>query len=199
MDNRTDLLRALRAGWWILPVVLVAALGSAAFLDTSGEERPTYRTEATLAAVPDSSVTNKNQVLRSVEILERRTMVSTLSRIPGSGPVRRSAAEQMGTPLQDLDAYRVETNVMPSTHLVRVGVRGPDPEVAARFANALAAVSEQEAGGYYRLFTLQLLDDATVPGRTSNRDQRRTYAVAGVLGLFLGVGAAYGVGVLRLG
>lgn len=198
MEKRTDLLRALRAGWWILPVVLAAALGSVAYLNHSGEERTVYQAEATLAAVPDSTVRNHNHVLRSVEVLERRTMVSTLSRIPGSGPVREMAARRMGIPLRDLQAYRVRTNVMPSTHLIRVTVQGPDPEVAAGFANAVVDVAVEEATGYYRVFALRLLDDAAVPDRATDRDERRTYAVAGVLGLFLGVGAAYGVGVLRL-
>lgn len=198
METRTDPLRALRAGWWILPVVLVAALGSAAFLDDSGEERLVYQTQATLAVVPDSSVTNPNQMLRSVEVLERRTMVSTLSRIPASGPVRGLAAQRMGTSLRDLRAYRVRTRVLPSTHLIGVTVHGPDPGVAARFANAIAAVAGDEANGYYRVFSLRLLDDAGVPGRPTDRDGKRTYAVAGVLGLFLGAGAAYGVGLVRL-
>lgn len=198
MEKRTDPLRALRAGWWILPVVLVAALGSVAVLAESGDERPVYQTHAKLAVVPDSSVTNQNQMLRSVEVLERRTMVSTLSRLPASGTVRSLAAERMGTSLPDLRAYQVRTRVLPSTHLISVTVRGPDPEVAARFANAIADVAGDEAAGFYGVFTLRLLDDAGVPRRPTDRDEKRTYAVAGVLGLFLGAGAAYGVGLVRL-
>lgn len=199
MQEDVDLLRALRAGWWILPVVLAASVGGVSLFGQTGEEPPLYRSHVTLAAIPDSGVDNNNQRLRAVEILERRTMVSTLSRIPRAGPVRRGAAERMGTPLQDLAGYRVATRVLPNTHLVRVTVRGPDPEVAAAFANALAGAAEEIARGYYRLFALRLLDDAGVPGSPVGEQEKRSYAVAGVLGLFLGVGAAYGVGRLRLG
>lgn len=199
MERSGDLLRTLRAGWWLLPLVLAAAVGSVLYLHGPGEEATTFRSESTLAAIPDSSVSNPNRRLRIVEILERRTMVATLSRIPRTGPVRRRAAQGMGTPLRDLGPYRVGTRVLPNTHLIRVSVRGPDPEVAAEFADALAGASVEEARGYYRVFALRRFDDAAVPGSAVGDEEARTYAVAGVLGLFLGVGAAYGVGRLRLG
>lgn len=199
MQRPTHPFRALRAGWWLLPVVLVAAVGGAAWFDNTGEEATLYRSNVTLAAVPDSSVTNPNQRLRSVEILERRSMVSTLSRLPRSGPLRRRAARRLGVSPGDMGPYSVFTRVLPGTHLIGVTVRGPDADVASDFANALAEVSAEEAGEYYGVFTLRLLDDASVPGvPVGEGEGRRTYAVAGVLGLFLGMGAAYGVGRLRL-
>ena len=197
MEKRTDLLGAFRTGWWMVPVVLAAALGSVAYL-TSGDAPPLYRSTATLAAAPHPSVKNQNQVLRSIEVLERRTMVSTLSRIPTSGKIRTWAAGRLQTPLRDLRDYQVQTSVIPNTHLIRVSVQGPDPEVAARFANAVASSSENNANKYYSVFTLKILDDAAVPGRPLERGKTRAYVVAGLLGLFLGVGAACGVGLLRL-
>lgn len=197
MEKRTDLLGALRAGWWMVPVVLAAALGSVAFL-ASGEGPPVYRATATLAAAPHPSINNQNQVLRSIEVLERRTMVATLSRIPTSGKIRTWAAGRLETPLRDLREYQVQTSVVPNTHLVRVSVQGPDPEIAARFANAVAGASENNASRYYSVYTLKVLDDAGVPGRSIQRSETRAYVVAGLLGLFLGFGAAYGVGLLRL-
>lgn len=197
MEKRIDLLGALGAGWWLVPVVLAAALSSVAYL-TADEAPPVYRATATLAAAPHPSINNRNQVLRSIELLERRTMVSTLSRIPTSGKIRTWAAGRLETPLRDLREYRVETSVMPNTNLIRVSVQGPDPEIAARFANAVAGASENNANKYYSVFALKVLDDAGVPGRSIQRSETRSYVVAGLLGLFLGVGAAYGVGFLRL-
>lgn len=197
MEKRTDLLGALRAGWWMAPVVLAAALGSVAYLN-SGDAPPVYRTTATLAAVPHPSIRNHMQALRSVEVLERRTMVSTLSRFPASGRVRTWAAGRLETPLSDLRDYRVQTSVVPNTHLIRITVEGPDPEIAARFANALVGAAENNASKYYSVFALKVLDDAGVPGRSVERGEARAYVVAGLLGLFLGLGAAYGVGLLRV-
>jgi capsular polysaccharide biosynthesis protein len=197
MEKRIDPLGALGTGWWMVPVVLTAALGSVAFL-TSSDAPPVYRATATLAAAPHPSINDRNQILRSLELLERRTMVSTLSKIPTSGKIRTWAAGRLETPLRDLREYRVHTSVVPNTNLIHVSVQGPDPQIAARFANAVAGVSENNAGTYYDVFTLKVLDDAGVPGRSIQRDETRSYVVAGLLGLFLGVGAAYGVGSLRL-
>ncbi len=197
MDKRNDLLEVLRAGWWMAPVVLAAALGSVAYLN-SGDAPPVYRTAATLAAVPHPSIRNHIQALRGIEVLERRTMVSTLSRIPTSGKIRAWAAGRLETPLRDLRDYQVRSSVVPNTHLIRVSVQGPDPEVAARFANAVAGSAENNASKYYSVFALKILEDAGVPGRPVQRGEARLYVVAGLLGLFLGLGAAYGVGLLRL-
>ena len=125
-------------------------------------------------------------------------MVSTLSRFPSSGRIRAFAAGRLETPLSALRAYQVQTSVVPNTHLIRVTVQGPDPEVAARFANAIAGAAENNASKYYSVFALKVLDDAGVPGRPVARGEARAFVVAGLLGLFLGVGAAYGVGVLWL-
>lgn len=197
MEERTDLLRAIAAGWWIVPVVLAAALGSVAYL-TADEKPPTYEASAILAVVPDTSVQNENQVLRSMEILERRSVVSTLSRIPTSGIIRRRAALGLDASLDDLRSYRVDTSILPSTHLVRISVRGPDPELAERFANAVASRSQVEGGRYYRVFAFHIVDRAEQPDAPLEGGERRSYTVAGVLGLFVGVGGAYAVGLLRL-
>lgn len=125
-------------------------------------------------------------------------MVSTLSKIPTSGKIRTWAAGRLETPVRDLRDYQVQTSVIPNTHLIRVSVHGPDPEITARFANAVAGASENSANRYYSVFTLKILDDAAVPGRPIERGMARAYVVAGLFGLFLGVGAACGVGLLRL-
>lgn len=195
-ENRTDLLGALRAGWWIVPVILAASLGSVAYL-TADEAPPVYEAAATLAVTPDSSIQNEPQVLRSLELLERRTMVSTLSRIPTSGFMRARAADALNTTPEQLASYRVETNILPSTHLIRVSVRGPEPDVAERYANALAMGAQATGDRYYRVYALRIVDRAETPVSPVEGSERRTYAVAGILGLVLGVGGAWGVGTLR--
>lgn len=195
MKKRADLLGALKAGWWLIPVVFAASLGGAAFFGS--EQEPLYRAAATLAAVPHPEVEDHGDVFDAVQVLERRTMVATLSRIVSSTSIREAATEDLGLSGDDVRRYRVNATVVPNTHLVRLTVQGPDPERAARFANAVAATAEDRAGSYYRVFSLRLVDGAKEPYRPVARGEERPYAVAGIVGLFLGVLAAYGVGVLR--
>ena len=189
-------MRALRAGWWIIPLVLVATLGSVSYL-TAGERPPSYVAASTLAVIPNASVPNDSQVLRSLELLERGTMLLTLSRISESDAVRTKAAERMGTPLESLLGYGVQGSVLPGSHMIRISVSGPDPGIVERLARAVAAIAETETTVYYPVFALRPLESVEPPSAPVDSGERRLYAVAGVLGLFIGMGGAYGVGVLR--
>ena len=196
MESRTDLLGALRAGWWMVPVVFVAALAGAWLF--GGEDRaPLYRSSATLAVVPDTSLGDPSDVLNTVEVLDRRTMVATLSRLAASDVVRARAVDRLDRPAEELDAYHVQSTVLPNTYLIDVTVRGPEPETAARLAQTVAEAAVAEAGDYYRVFALRVLDRAATPRGPVARGEQRSYVVAGLLGLFVGVLAAFGVGLVR--
>lgn len=195
MERRTDMLSALRSGWWMIPVVFIAALTGAALLGE--EQEPLYRSSATLAVVPDTSLEGASDVLNTVEVLDRRTMVATLARLAASEVVRERAAGRMGRSLEELGAYRVDARVIPNTYLMDVTVRGPEPETAAGLAQGVAEAAVAEAGGYYRVFALRVLDRAATPQGPVARSEQRSYVVAGLLGLFVGVLAAFGVGLLR--
>ena len=180
----------------MVPLVLVAALAGAALF--GGEDRtPLYRSAATLAVVPDTALGDPSDVLNTVEVLDRRTMVATLSRLAASDVVRARAVERLDRPAGELDAYRVEATVLPNTYLIDVTARGPEAETAARLAQAVAEAAVAEAGDYYRVFALRVLDRATTPRGPVARSEQRSYVVAGLLGLFVGTLAAFGVGLVR--
>lgn len=201
VEARPDVLRSLRAGWWLLPVVLAAALAGAAYLNHRRASRTgqLYEASMTMAVVPDSTLRNKNQLLRGVRMLQRESIVNTLSELPVSRPVRRRAAARLGSTPEELEGYEVRATVLPGTHVIRVTVRGSDPKVVPRFAGAIAAGTMKEAEGFYPIFGLRRVEWPESRGRPVDRGERRAYVVAGVLGLFIGVGAAYGVGQLRAG
>lgn len=199
-ERRPDILSSLRAGWWLLPIVLAAALAAAAFVNHRKTSRTgqLYEASMTMAVVPDSSLRNKNQLLRGVQMLQRESIVNTLSELPVSRPVRRRAAARLGSSLEDLEGYVVRATVLPDTHVIRISVQGSDPKIVSRFAGAVAAATKKEARAFYRIFDLRRVEWPKDRGRPVDRDERRTYVVAGVLGLFIGVGTAYGVGQVRV-
>jgi uncharacterized protein involved in exopolysaccharide biosynthesis len=194
-ERNTDLLAALRAGWWIVPVVMAAALGGAAMLGS--EQEPVYRAEATLAVVRHPSIEDVGEVLRTIDVLNRRTMLATFARLPSSSRIRRQAAGELAGDALDPAAYRVDATVVPNTYLIRLVVRGPESEAAARVANVHARITAEQADGYYPTFALRLLDQAEPPAGPAARAEERPFLVAGILGLFLGLLAAYGVGRMR--
>lgn len=194
-DRKADSLAALRAGWWAVPVVVAAALGGAALFGS--EQEPLYRADATLAVVPHPSIESHSDVLRTIDVLDRRTMVATLARLPSASRVRDLAEAEISGDRDDIGAYRVDASVVPNTYLIRLTVRGPSPERAARLANALVRASAGEAAGYYPAFALRPLDAADAPAGPTGREEERPFLVAAILGLFLGLLAAYAIGLAR--
>lgn len=184
MPNRAPALDARRA--LVVLAVTAAALVAAAVV-TRGQPR-VYRAHATLLVAPDESIADTGDQLRALEALDRRSTMATLARIPGSEAVRAGVGSRLGA--GDLALYRVAGSVVPNTTVLRVEVEGPDPDVAARLANAAADLTQAEVRKVYRIYVLRPLDHAEPDRRPVQPDPWRNMAVAGVLGLGAGIALA---------
>ena len=118
-------------------------------------------------------------------------MIATFSRIPATRESRELAAGRLGLEVGDLRAYRINASVLPYTNIIKIDVEGPDPKRVADVANAAAAVTSRRARQMYSIYKLQPLAEAIPSRRAMYPDPQRNYLVAGVLGLFLGVGLAF--------
>ncbi|HUO85874.1 MAG TPA: Wzz/FepE/Etk N-terminal domain-containing protein [Thermoanaerobaculia bacterium] len=195
MNESRVVLRALARGWWIVLLALVVALAVAAWL--TGRERPTYSAEALMVVVPSTEVEDTDDLLDSIEALERRTVVATFARLPRSPQILDDAARRMGVERRDLRSYWVGGSALPNTNLIRIEVLGPDGERAAVLANAVADATRREARRLYRVYSLRDVARAEPPRRPVRPDRGRNLAVAAVLGLFVGVVGAIAVEAMR--
>lgn len=187
--------RALARGWWIAVVAALVAAGAAWLV--SSRENPVYKASATLVAAPSTTVEDTGDMLDAVEVLERRTVVATLARVPTAAETRARAARRMGLELDDVRYYWIGGTVLPSTNVVRIDVIGPDPERTARLADAVAAATRHEARSLYKIFTLRHLDEAEVPDEPERPHPERSALVGAILGLFFGVLATFVVEAVR--
>jgi capsular polysaccharide biosynthesis protein len=181
--------RVLRRGWWIVLLVLTACLAASALV--TSRQAPVYRASTTLVVTPNTDVEGTADILRSLDTLERRSVIATFARIPPIPETRSAAAIRMGREAAELTRYWIEASVLPNTNIVKIDVEGPDGYVAASVANAVAGVTREEARRLYRIFTLKTLAEAVPASTPAYPEPRRNYAVAGILGLFLGAGAAF--------
>lgn len=140
---------------------------------------------------PNTDIQGTGDILRTLETLERRTVIATFARVPASAETRVAAALHLGRAEKDLLPYRVEASILPSTNIIKIDVEGPDAGGVAAVANAVAAVTRDEVRRMYRIFTLRPLAAATAPARPIRPEPGRNYVVAGILGLFLGVLAMF--------
>ena len=181
--------RWLRTGSWVVPIMLALSVGTA--LVVTSRQIPTYSSVATVALVPGASVAEGPDLLRSLETLERRTVIATFAQIPLADRIQLAAARDVALPGDSLAAYRTLAFVIPNTNLIRIEVEGPDPARTAALANALVTATAAEAKAMYRVFELTALTGAKRPAAPVAPTPRRAVALAGILGAFLGLAATY--------
>lgn len=180
--------RALTRRWWLVLLTLALALAAAAW--ATSRQTPVYRASTTMAVIPNSEVSGTEDVLRSLDTLERRTVVATFARIPSAAETRADAARRMGIDGKGIRAYRIHASVLPNTNIIKVDVEGPDRRRVADLANAAAAVTRREARSMYRIYTMHPLEKAVPARRPIHPTPARNYLVAGILGFLLGLAAA---------
>lgn len=181
--------RWLRTGSWVVPVMLALSVGTA--LIVTSRQTPTYSSAATVALVPGPSVADGPDVLRSLETLERRTVIATFAQIPLADRIQQAAAHDISLPGDSLAGYRTLAFVIPNTNLIRIEVEGPDPTRTAALANALLTTTAAEAKAMYRVFELTALARAVRPTAPVAPNPKRAVALAAILGMFLGLAATY--------
>ena len=176
-------LRILRRWWWVPAMML--GVGFAAGLWWTSLQPRVYRASAMLAVVPTSSIGDAD-VLRSLDALERRTLLATFARLPGTLHSRVAIAAAVQRDLGELATYEIGASVVPNTNIIRVDVDGPDPKLAAHVANAAGVVAAAQARDLYRIYTMRSIADAAASGGPIHPDPRRNSLAAGVIGLFIG-------------
>ena len=181
-------LGGLRRRWW-LPLITMGAAVGVAWIWTSRAPR-IYQSSSTLVVVPSSDVKETSDVLRSLETLERRSVIATFARIPGTAETREAIRTTLALQREAVGAYRLNGSVLPNTNAIRVEAEGPDPQLAARIANAAAEITAREASALYRIYSMRQLAAAVPAHRPVRPEPIRNALAAAILGLFIGALAA---------
>jgi capsular polysaccharide biosynthesis protein len=144
---------------------------------------PRYRASALAAVAPLSEKLQPNEALRSVEVLERRTVVATIAAL-ASTPSTRSRARATS-------AYEIQASVLPNTNLFRIDVEGANRAEAAAIANRLPALLSEQTQAMFRYYAVTMVSPATPPESPFLPRPGRAIAAGAMIGLFLGLLASY--------
>ena len=188
MTESDGQLVALTRRWWIVLLVLAVTLVSAAVY--TSRQQPVFLARSTVVVRPNTRVKGTSELLRSLDTLERRSVIATFARIPGTSGTRDSVGRRLEMDKREIRRYYIRASVVPNTNILHIDVRGPDPKKAAAVANAAASRTRRKARQLYRIYALDGLEKATAPRRPIYPNPQRNYVAAGILGLFLGIGAA---------
>lgn len=178
----TSISRVIIRDWKRVVLTTIAVAAIAWSLAAMQPRR--YRASALASVTPRADLLEPNELLRSVEVLERRTVVATVAALASTPVTRARAAVASG--------YQVEAAVQPNTNLFRVDVDGGDGKVAAAIANRLPGVLSEQTSGLYKYYSVTMVSPAVPPAEPYLPRTSRAIGAGLAIGLFLGLLAAYG-------
>lgn len=181
--------------WWI--ILLAAMVGAGSSFYFAQQRAPTFRAETTLVVGPAEDLDDPREIVDSLDTLDRRSVVATFAVLPKSRTVRQRAQQQLRLTEPQLASYEVETAVLPDSNVLAVRVDGPDGRVAADFANALAQQAIASAGRIYSVYSMRVLDAASVAPAAEGAAASRNIVAGALAGLLIGLLAALLLETLR--
>ena len=178
-----QVVRAVIRHW---PIVAIAALAAMLLGWLFSAVQPKrYRATAIGAVSPAVDKLETTDVLRGVDALERRVVVSTVAAMASMPIVTGKVIPS------SLHGYSVNASVVPMTNLFNVNVEGSDPKQVAAIANRVPDALAGPAVTMYKLYRVTLVSPANVPGAPFLPRTGRA-AIAGLLlGLVAGVAFAW--------
>lgn|GEM_PF-2207052 len=176
-----DVTLAVMRHWRVVALVAAATMLLGWLLAAIQPKR--YRAVSIGAITPDARLLEPAEMIRGVDTLERRVIVASITAL-ANAPSTRDAAGAT-------DDYAISAFVLPNTNLFRIEVEGSNPRQAASIANRLPDFLANQARAMYRVYGVTLVSAATAPKKAVLPRAERAAATGLVLGLLLGVAAAY--------
>jgi diguanylate cyclase (GGDEF)-like protein len=180
-------LKALQRSWWI--VVLTALTAVAVALVVSLIIPPTFQTTANFMVSPRIGTVGDDQgdLLRSLEVLDRRSIVITYAEIMNSYTVLSSTLNSLrldeATTRSDYDFSAV---VLPDANIIELSVEGPSPNMVANIANTMGDAAINNINQISEIYAIDFLDYARVPTVPIRPVPLRDSILALALGLVMG-------------
>lgn len=175
--------------WWIILIAVAVGIGSAAFF--AQRSKPIYHASASLVVKPSGALETSREVVESINALDRRSVVATLARMPSSRAVRREAQQTIGLSPEEMASNTVSTIVVPDTNILEISVEGHDRSQVTQVANAVARQTIVYSRQFYPVYELRALDSAPTLGKRAGPDVVRQLVAGGLLGLLIGLAAAF--------
>lgn len=174
-------LRALRLHW--KPALLIAAAITLLAWLAAAAQPKRYRAESIGAVTPKFTNLQPSDVMRGVDTLDRRLVVSTIAELAQTPRTQRQVGMR--------DGENVVAGVIPSTSLFRLTVESTDARHAAAIANALPPLLDAQTRAMFAVYDVSLVSAATVPSKPSLPRVSRAVMAGLVIGLLVGVAVAY--------
>ncbi|HEY3671124.1 MAG TPA: Wzz/FepE/Etk N-terminal domain-containing protein [Acidimicrobiia bacterium] len=176
-----------RRWWWIVLAAFLATVLMATVLVGT----PTKQYESTASFVIQPQASEESDQVRALDALvQGGTVGETYASIARSKLIRSRAGESLSR-VQRAEHMAVTAEVVTGTRIIRVTVRSTQPADARRFAGAVSHQTIIYVNGLADNYRLDPLDAPTLPTHPLPTKRIVTLALAGILGLMLGVALAF--------
>lgn len=197
-ENRTNEREIMEIDLWKLIMVfvqrwkLIVASGLVmallAFGYTAQFVTPLYRANVTIY-VNNINANETIEYISASNLATAQQLVNTYVNMIRSNTVLEKVADSAGlnyTPAQIRSMMTASQKG--ETELFDVFISHPDPEMAARIANAIAEVAPDEIAEFVEGSSTKIIDYAQVPEHYYTPSYQRNIAVGGIIGLLLSAG-----------
>jgi capsular polysaccharide biosynthesis protein len=177
--------RMLQKNWWLILLTAMTALTVS--LAISYAAVPQYRSIARFIIIPSSTLTSGADVVRSLDTLDRRSVVATYAEVMNSSRILAGSADFLGLNASEIiKDYSIQAVDLPDSSVLELTVSGPNPSLTAQLANAIGLQSITFTRSLNLIYELNFLDTAIPAELPFSPEPLRDGLVALVLGTALG-------------
>ncbi len=179
--------------WRVILAIFVSTV-IFTLLFTNGRT-PIYSSAATYVVSPASEVLDETSFLSGLSVLGGQpTVANTYASIATSSSIKQKASEALGLTPAQAAGLNVYSRVRTGTNVIEISVEGTDPLLVQTFAHKIGESTIDYISKLNGVYDLKLLDDAGSPDKPI-RPNKSLYMIFGAaLGLALGVGIAFLMG-----
>lgn len=161
------------------------------------KQTPIYASSTTIVAWPQEHDITFKHALDGLDILSRRSVIATYAKIASSRVIADQTFAREEFADKRMLRYKVRTSILPDTNIIKIKVQGPDAQLAAEVADAVAVQAGIYVKEFSSLYQFKVLDKARVSHRQIKPDMRRSLTIAIVFGLFLACGSIFLLQLIR--
>ncbi|MEW6716752.1 MAG: diguanylate cyclase [Chloroflexota bacterium] len=177
-------IQMLQRSWWIVLLTALSALAVA--LALTFVATPIYQATARFVVSPTLSLADERDVVRSLEVLDKRSIVVTYAEVLDSYRIYNVTLAALNLTPEQLEDYIYSTVVLPEANILELSVEGPDPQMAMLLANNIGQQAIDYIRQLYSAYEIDFLDPATMPTVPIRPNPIRDASLAFVLGMVVG-------------
>jgi capsular polysaccharide biosynthesis protein len=184
-------LRTLRRGWWIIALTILVAANVS--LLVSYFTPPVYQSFEQFIVSPNSGVfSNSYDLISSMDVLDRRSIINTYSEILSSPSVYGKNPDiQKMDPQVLASQFNISVVVLPDTNIIKLVVEGPNPNKVLLLTQSIGSEALSYINKLYPVYNLSILDQPELPTVPIRPQPLQSAGLSILFGAIIGVLLAF--------